>query len=99
MHFLILGGTVFFAVICMILLFTAISSYNGLVSLKNQVERAWANIDVILKERFDLIPRLISVCEQFTKYERGTIDHVVQARAAYGNASTVDDKLKASAQV
>jgi LemA protein len=99
MHLLILGGVLFFSILGLIFIFSGISSYNGLVSLKNQVDRAWANIDVILKERFDLIPRLISVCEQFTKYERGTLDHVIQARTAYGSASTVDAKIKASTEV
>lgn len=99
MQYLVFGAVVFVAVLAFIVLVAAVTSYNGLVSLKNQTERAWANIDVLLKERFDLIPRMISVCEQYTKYERGTLDRVMDARKSYGMAATVDDKIKAQAQV
>ena len=73
--------------------------YNGLVSLKNQVDRAWANIDVILKQRFDEIPQLIQVLEQFVQYERGTIDRLVEARSHYGSAQGVDQKIQASKEM
>jgi LemA protein len=99
MKFLAGGILVFFGIICFVLLSMGISAYNGLVSLRNQVDRAWANIDVILKERFDLIPKLISICEQFTQYERSTIDKILTARKSYGNAGTINDKIKASAEM
>ena len=99
MKFFGVGLLVFLAVICFLLLSMAVSAYNGLVSLRNQVDRAWANIDVILKQRFDLIPKLISVCEQFTQYERSTIDKIVNARKSYVGAGNVDDKIKASAEM
>jgi LemA protein len=72
-----------------------INAFNGLVSLRNQVDRAWANIDVILKQRHDVIPQLISICEQFTNYERGTFDHLIAARGKYNESSTRDVKMKA----
>lgn len=86
-------------VIGAIILFMAMNIYNGLVALKNQVERSWANIDVILKQRFDEIPQLIKVVEQFANYERGTIDRLVAARQKYGSAQEVDQKIEASKEM
>lgn len=77
----------------------AIGSYNGLIRLRNQVERAWSNIDVILKQRFEEIPQLIQVIEQFTSYEGSVIKHLVEARANYGSARSVSDKIKASQEM
>lgn len=74
----------------------AVHIYNGLIRLRNQVDRAWANIDVILKQRFDEIPRLVQVLEQYAQYERGTIDKVMAARSEYGRARKINEKIKAS---
>ena len=62
-----------------VIVVTAISTYNALVSLKNQVDRAWANIDVILKQRFDEIPQLVKILEQFVKYEQSVIQKIMEA--------------------
>lgn len=83
-------------VLAFALLILGTSIYNGLVSLKNQVDRSWANIDVILKQRFDEIPQLVQVLEQYTQYEQATIQKVMNARANYGRARKIDDKIKAS---
>lgn len=74
----------------------AINIYNGLVSLRQQMDRAWANIDVILKQRFDEIPQLIQVIEQYTGYEAGILKGLVEARQSYGQARNVKDKIEAS---
>jgi LemA protein len=76
--------------------FVALNVYNGLVSLRNQVERAWANIDVILKQRFDEIPQLVQVIEQYTGYEAGILKELAEARSHYGSARNVSDKIKSS---
>jgi LemA protein len=73
--------------------------YNSLIEVKNQVSRAWANIDVILKQRHDEIPQLVQVIEQFTQYERSVITQVSDARAKYGSARSPDEKMKASSQM
>ncbi len=86
----------FFAGVFILFIFLGISIYNGLVSLKQQVGRAWANIDVILKQRHDEIPQLVQIIEQFTQYERGTIDRLVNARKAYGTAHSIGEKIEAS---
>jgi LemA protein len=57
------------------------STYNGLVALKNAVARAWANIDVLLKQRHDELPKLVEVCKQYMQYESGTLERVMRARA------------------
>src|SRR5438309_1826025 len=59
-----------------------LSLYNGLVALKNGVGRAWANIDVLLKQRHDELPKLISTCEGYMSHERGVFDRVLKAREA-----------------
>ena len=71
----------------------AISVYNGLVNLRRQVDRAWANIDVILKQRFDEIPQIVQVLEQFVAYEQSVIKNLVEARTRYGSASSVNEKI------
>lgn len=65
-----------------VLLIYAITLYNGLVSLKHGVARAWANIDVLLKQRHDELPKLVEVCKQYKNFEQATLERVVAARAA-----------------
>lgn len=69
--------------------------YNSLVRLKNQVENSWAQIDVQLKRRFDLIPNLIETVKGYAKHEKGVLEGVTQARTAFMNASSVKEKGKA----
>ncbi|MET0118103.1 MAG: LemA family protein [Sedimenticola sp.] len=64
----------------------AIVIYNGLVSLKHAYKKAWANIDVLLKQRHDEIPKLVSVVQEYAKYEQETLDKVMQARASIYSA-------------
>lgn len=73
--------------------------YNGLVEVNQNVDKAWANIDVILKQRHDEIPKLISVCEGYKNFERSTLEAVMKARAQYTEASTPDQKVNAANQV
>jgi len=72
-----------------------ISIYNRLVFIKNQCDRAWANIDVILKQRHDELPKLIRVCEEHMKFEKSTLEKVIQARSAAFNASGADVNQRA----
>lgn len=55
-------------------------AYNGLVSLRNKIENAWAQIDVQLKRRYDLIPNLVETVKGYAAHERGTLEAVIQAR-------------------
>lgn len=56
----------------------AIMLYNNLVSLKHNVSKAWANIDVLLKQRHDELPKLIETCKQYMGYEQETLEKVMQ---------------------
>lgn len=79
--------------------FVFMNLYNGLIFLRAQLERAWSNIDVILKQRYDEIPQLIQVVEQFTNYEASVLKSLVEARTRYGSARSVEEKIDASQQL
>ncbi len=66
----------------LVLVFYTIFIYNNLVSLKHGVSKAWSNIDVLLKQRHDELPKLVEVCKQYMQYEQDTLEKVVQARSA-----------------
>jgi LemA protein len=87
---------VIFFIVALVLVFMGVSIYNGLVSLKNQIDRSWANIEVILKQRFDEIPQLIQVVEQYAGYEQSTLKKVIEARNTYNQAQTTDQKVEAA---
>jgi LemA protein len=76
-----------------------VTLYNGLIAVKNNVDRAWANIDVLLKQRHDELPGLIEVCKGYMKYEGDTLQRITQARTQFAQAVTVDQKTEASANV
>ena len=73
----------------------AVTIYNGLVGLKNDIDKAWANIDILLKQRHDELPKLIEVCKGYMNYERDTLQKITQARAMYSQAVSVDQKAQA----
>jgi LemA protein len=62
-------------------------AYNTLVQVKNNVSKAWANIDVLLKQRHDELPKLIETCKQYMKFEQTTLQQVVDARSRVFTAS------------
>jgi len=65
--------------------------YNNLVRLKHNVSRAWSNIDVLLKQRHDELPKLIETCKQYMKHEREVLENVTKARAAVAQAREAGD--------
>ncbi len=67
-----------------------IGIYNSLVGLRNQVKEAWAQVDVQLKRRYDLIPNLIETVKGYMTHERETLEAVTNARASVGNAAGGD---------
>jgi len=69
--------------------------YNSLVRLRNQVKDAWAQIDVQLKRRYDLIPNLVETAKGYMKHERETFEAVTQARAAVAGAQGIGDRAEA----
>ena len=72
-----------------------VGAYNGLIRLRNQLENAWAQIDVQLKRRHDLIPNLVETVKGYAKHESGTLERVIQARNIAVNAKSVGDRAEA----
>jgi LemA protein len=72
-----------------------ITIYNGLVRLRNDLDKAWANIDVLLKQRHDELPKLIETCKGYMQYEQKTFQLITEARSAFMRASTVAEKAQA----
>jgi LemA protein len=70
-------------------------AYNGLIRLRNQLENAWAPIDVQLKRRHDLIPNLVETVKGYATHERETFEKVIQARNMAVSATSVADKAQA----
>ena len=77
------------------LLLYLIIMYNELVRLRNDNDRAWANIDVLLKQRRDEIPNLVETVKGYMQHERQTLESVTQARAASMNAASMGQKAQA----
>jgi len=69
----------------------AVMLYNGLVTVKNNVSLAWANIDVLLKQRHDEIPKLVEICRQYRQFEQETLEKVTRARSAVHDARERQD--------
>jgi len=69
--------------------------YNGLVRLRNEVKNAWAQVDVQLKRRYDLIPNLLETVKGYAKHERETFEKITQARSAAMSAQGVAEQSKA----
>ena len=73
--------------------------YNSLIALKNDVVRAWANIDVLLKQRHDELPKLVRTCEGYMQHERGVFDALSAARGALMAAKSVAQRADAESQL
>ena len=69
----------------------AVTMFNNFVRLKNNVAQAWSNIDVLLKQRHDELPKLVDACRQYMQHERGVLEKVTQARAAVHSAREAGD--------
>lgn len=78
-------------IVLAVVLIYFIMAYNSLVSIKNNVEKAWANIDVLLKQRHDELPKLIDTCKQYMKHEQETLEKVIQARSRVSSARESHD--------
>lgn len=82
-------------IIVVVLVVMLVALYNNLVKLRNMVDNAWAQIDVQLQRRLDLIPNLVETVKGYASHERGTLDEVTAARSAVMNATTPDAKMQA----
>jgi len=86
-------------VLAVVLVLWFVSAYNGLVGLRNRVDNAWAQVDVQLKRRYDLLPNLIETVKGYMTHERETLESVVRARSAALAAQTPAEAAKADGAV
>jgi LemA protein len=94
MEMTILAGLLIVLVVAGLMIYTIII-YNELVRLRNDNDRAWANIDVLLKQRHDEIPNLVETVKGYMQHEQQTLLAVTQARAAAVRAATIGQKAQA----
>jgi LemA protein len=98
-----MNGTLLIGILLVMGLVTLIAYvigvYNLLVRLANNIDKAWSNIDVILKQRHDELPKLVEVCNSYMTHERETLEAVTKARNAYGAGQNIDDKAQAENQI
>ena len=85
--------------IVVLLVVWGISIYNNLVKLRNNRENAFANIDVQLKQRHDLIPQLVATVKGYAQHEKELLERITQARSAAMNANTINEKIEAENQL
>ncbi|HSN25716.1 MAG TPA: LemA family protein, partial [Kofleriaceae bacterium] len=71
----------------LVLFVYGIGIYNGLVALRENVKVAWANIDVLLKQRHDELPKLVETCKRYMQFEQETLERIMRARASLSDAS------------
>ena len=85
-----IASILFWAVMAGLALYV-VSIYNHLVRIKHNVSKAWSNIDVLLKQRHDEIPKLVETCKQYMKFEQETLEKVMQARSQVSQARQNQD--------
>ncbi|MCQ2254410.1 MAG: LemA family protein [Bacteroidaceae bacterium] len=90
---------IIFLVVVVLIVLWLVGIYNTLVKLRNNREQAFANIDVQLQQRHDLIPNLVATVKGYAAHESGTLEKVTQARAAAMGAQTIGDKIQAEQQL
>ena len=88
-------GLIILIAVVALLVVLVIGIYNNLVSLRNNRENAFANIDVQLKQRYDLIPQLVATVKGYAAHEKELLERITQARTAAMNATTINDKIEA----
>ena len=88
-------GWIIIAVVVVLIIFL-VSTYNNLVVLRNRVKDQWAQVDVQLKRRFDLIPNLVETVKGYAKHENSTLKEVIEARNKFQSATTPEEEMAAS---
>lgn len=85
-----IGIWIFWGIVVLLVVYI-ITLYNGLVALKHNVSKNLANIDVLLKQRHDELPKLIETCKQYMGYEQETLERIIQARSSVASAQASGD--------
>lgn len=86
-------------VLVVLILLYLVSTYNNLVSLRNKVKDQWSQIDVVLKNRNDLIPNIVETVKGYAKHEKETLNEVIEARSKMASANTPEEEMKASGEI
>ena len=86
-------------IVLVLIVLWVISVYNSLIALRNRVKDQWAQIDVQLKRRFDLIPNLVETVKGYTKHESETLEAVIKARNTYVSATVPEEQMKADGEL
>jgi LemA protein len=95
----VIAVLVVIAIVIIGLVLYLIGIYNSLITLKNDIDRSFANIDVMLKQRHDELPKLVDTCKGYMQYEQKTLQAVTDARTAYMRATTPAEKTQADGMV
>ena len=91
-----IGNTVVLIILGVLALFgvgAVVAIYNGLVTSKNNVQKAWANIDIVLQQRNDELPKLIDTCQAYMQHEKDLLTHITELRTGYAGAQDLDKKV------
>jgi len=91
---IIIMNIIFWGILLIVVIYI-VKIYNNLVVLSNNLKKSWANINVILKQRYDEIPKLVKTIKGYLKYERGTIVDVIKARGSCIKAGSVEEQGRA----
>ncbi|MGD2141824.1 MAG: LemA family protein [Burkholderiales bacterium] len=84
-------STIVILVVIGVAIIWTIMTYNNLVTIKHNVSKAWSNIDVLLKQRHDELPKLVETCKQYKQFERETLQQVTEARSRVQDARVRQD--------
>jgi LemA protein len=96
MNFLFIGSVVLIVFLALAFFIISIQIYNALLGVNENVNKSWANIDVILKQRYDELPQLIKLCEQYVEFESDMIERIMSAREKMIQGRDVKEKAAGS---
>lgn len=86
------------AVVVVLLLWIAFT-YNKLIMLRNRVRNSWSQVDVVMKNRFDLVPNLVETVKGYAAHEKETLNQLTELRTKYTSAGSMQEKMEASGQM
>lgn len=93
-----MNTSIIILIIVVVIVLLLVSIYNNLVKLRNNRENAFANIDVQLRQRYDLVPQLVNTVKGYAAHESGVLEKVTAARSAAMNAHEINEKIAAETQ-
>lgn len=85
--------------IVLVVLLVFVIIYNGLIRLRKNIDKSWSNIDVLLKQRNDELPKLVETVKGYMRYEKGVLTEITKARSLYTKATTLQQKAKADTAI